>query len=118
KITVIYNRLSDHWFQPSPKVDLSRAGISSEFLLYVGNFKKHKGIETLVQAYRNRPGLPPLVLAGQNPEAEHELTEKILTTPNIRLLGFAGGDFLRALYCNAMLFVFPSLYEGFGYPPL
>jgi glycosyltransferase involved in cell wall biosynthesis len=118
KITVIYNRLSTGWFQPPPKLDLSKAGIPRDFILYVGNFKKHKGIETLIRAYASKPDLPPLILAGHNHNAEHELTEKILNLPNVRLLGFAENDFLRALYCNAMFFVFPSLYEGFGYPPL
>jgi glycosyltransferase involved in cell wall biosynthesis len=118
KITVIYNRLSSGWFQPPPKLDLAKAGIPRDFILYVGNFKKHKGIETLIQAFASKSNLPPLVLAGQNHDAEHELTEKILSMPNVRLLGFASGDFLRALYCNAMFLVFPSLYEGFGYPPL
>lgn len=118
KITVIYNRLSQHWFQPPPPIDLAKVGIPEDFLLYVGNFKRHKGIDTLLDAYCKNTALPPLVLVGQNHETEHELSEKILRTPNVRLLGFAGTDFLRVLYSRATLFVFPSLYEGFGYPPL
>ncbi len=118
KIKVLYNRLSDEWFQPPPSIDLRSLGIGDEFLLYVGNFKKHKGIDTLVAAYRQGVGLPPLVLVGQNHHLDHELSQEILNTPNLRLLGFAEPNLLRALYSKALVFLFPSRYEGFGYPPL
>ncbi|MCI0416381.1 glycosyltransferase family 4 protein [bacterium] len=118
KIRIIYNRLPQEWFQPPPAIDLNHLGIPADFLLYVGNFKKHKGIETLIQAYSRRANLPPLVLVGQGHQMDHELSARILSTPNVRLLGFADAKFLRKLYAQALLFVFPSLYEGFGYPPL
>jgi len=118
KIAVLYNRLSQEWFERPPGIDLTKAGIPQEFLLYIGNFKKHKGIDTLIEAYARSKDLPALVLVGQNHDMEHELSDKILNTPNVRLLGFARSELLRALYSRAMLFVFPSRYEGFGYPPL
>ena len=118
KVRMIYNRLSQEWFQAPPPIDLKDLGIPSDFLLYVGNFKKHKGIDTFIEAYRRRADLPMLVLVGQGHQMDHELSAKILGTPNVRLLGFADGKFLRKLYSQAILFVFPSLYEGFGYPPL
>jgi glycosyltransferase involved in cell wall biosynthesis len=118
KVKMIYNRLPQEWFQAPPAIDLQDLGIPSDFLLYVGNFKKHKGIETLIEAYSRGADLPPLVLVGQGHQMDHELSARILATRNLRLLGFAEGKFLRKLYSQAILFVFPSLYEGFGYPPL
>ena len=118
KTKVIYNRLTEDWFQPAIEIDPGSLGIAKEFLLYVGNFKKHKGIESLIEAYRRGNGLPQLVLVGQGHHADHDLTESILNTHGVRLLGWAEPEMLRALYSRALIFVFPSLYEGFGYPPL
>lgn len=118
KVDVIYNRLNEEFFQPPPPIDLQSLGVYSEFLLYAGNFKKHKGIDTLLEAYQKRPDLPQLVLVGQGHSMDHELTERILSTQKVRLLGFAGNSILRALYSKALIFLFPSRYEGFGYPPL
>ena len=118
KIHVIYNRLSQKWFGPAPKTSLDSLGIPNDFILYTGNFKKHKGIDVLMEAYRAGKDLPFLVLIGQNHDLDHDLSQQILNTPNVRLLGFGRTDFLHTLYSRAMLFVFPSRYEGFGYPPL
>lgn len=118
KLEVLYNRLSNDWFLPPPELDLSALGIASEFILYAGNFKKHKSVDLLVEAYRNLQSPPPLVLVGGNSHIDSSLLEKIWNTRGIRLLGFAESRLLRKLYSRALLFVFPSLYEGFGYPPL
>jgi len=118
KLHVVYNRLSEEWFHPAQETDLAGLGIPDEFLLYTGNFKKHKAIDVLIDAYRRGKDLPFLVLIGQNRDLDHDLSQAILNTPNVRLLGFARAEFLHALYAKAILFVFPSRYEGFGYPPL
>jgi glycosyltransferase involved in cell wall biosynthesis len=118
KIQVIYNRLDEAWFAAAPGVDLSAMGIGRDYLLYTGNFKKHKGIETLIQAYSTLRDPPPLVLAGKTGAMDSELNDRILSLPRVRLLGFADRPLLHQLYAQAMLLVMPSLYEGFGYPPL
>jgi glycosyltransferase involved in cell wall biosynthesis len=118
KVKVVYNRISDEWFDPAPEIHLEAVGIPKDFLLYVGNFKKHKGIGTLIEAYRRAQDFPALVLVGQGTHVDHELSEKIFSTPGVRLLGFASSSLLRKMYSNAQVFVFPSFYEGFGYPPL
>jgi glycosyltransferase involved in cell wall biosynthesis len=118
KLQVIYNRLNPDWMKSSPLIDLSSLGIAKDFILYVGNFKRHKGVEVLLDAFRTLKDAPQLVLAGKPDQTESELIEKCFAVPNVRVLGFAEGKVLRSLYANAMLFVFPSLYEGFGYPPL
>ncbi|HSE41683.1 MAG TPA: glycosyltransferase family 1 protein [Acidobacteriota bacterium] len=118
KIQVVYNRLSPDWIKASSSVDLSSLGIEKDFILYVGNFKRHKGVEILLDAFHTLKDPPQLVLAGKPDQTESELIEKCFATPRVRVLGFAEGKLLRSLYANAMLFVFPSMYEGFGYPPL
>lgn len=118
KIEVLYNRLQNAWFEPAPEIDLSAMGIPTEYLLYVGNFKKHKGLHTLIDAYNAIRQLPPLLLVGNAWEIDSDLNDKILAQPKIRLLGYADRGLLHKLYSRAVLFVMPSLYEGFGYPPL
>ena len=119
KTKVLYNSLSAEWFESPQRLDLHSLGIAQEFVLYVGNFKKHKRIDLLVKAYRAAgQDLPQLVLVGQGHDTDHELSEQILSLPNVRLLGFTRPKLLRALYARALVFVFPSEYEGFGYPPL
>lgn len=118
KIEVLYNRLSEEWLQPPEEMDLSTLGLPSEYVLYVGNFKKHKGIDTLIEAWSRLKNRPALVLTGKSGEMDSDLNARVFSQPDIRVLGFASGTLLRNLYRKAMLFVFPSLYEGFGYPPL
>lgn len=118
KIEVIYNRLDPQWSQPVPPLDLSSLGIEKDYLLYVGNFKKHKGLETLVDAYGLLKDPPQLVLVGKSGDTDSASLEKCFANSRIRVLGFAEGRMLRRLYADALFFVFPSLYEGFGYPPL
>jgi glycosyltransferase involved in cell wall biosynthesis len=118
KIEVLYNRLSDEWSDAPPNIDLATLGIEKDYLLYVGNFKKHKDLRTLLEAHSTLKGAPQLVLVGNAVGDDMDLYEKIFANPRVRLLGFAEGHLLRKLYAGAMLFVFPSLYEGFGYPPL
>lgn len=118
KIEVLYNRLEEDWFGPAPGLDLSAMGIGRDYLLYVGNFKKHKGVATLMEAYSRIQDPPPLVLAGRTGEIDSDLNDRIQSLPRVRLLGHADRPLLHQLYSQAMLFVMPSLYEGFGYPPL
>lgn len=118
KVQVLYNRLSEEWKASGDGYDVASLGLSKDYLLYVGNFKKHKGLDTLVQAYRKLKEPPPLVLVGKSSGIDQDLSDAIFSDPRIRVFGFADGKLLRSLYSHALLFVFPSLYEGFGYPPL
>jgi len=90
------------------------------YLLYVGNVKEFKNVPFLLDVYeelrRSEPETPPLVIAGRNSIDGFE--KRLLGTPGVRWLSEVEGRFLPALYGGARLFVFPSLYEGFGLPPL
>lgn len=96
------------------------------FFLYVGTIEPRKNLVRLVEAYAQiRPGLAPpvprLVLAGGlGWKAEPVLAriEELGLTADVKLLGSIPYAELPSLYNGALLFVFPSLYEGFGLPPL
>lgn len=89
------------------------------YLLYVGNLRPSKNTKNLIMGYaalkKERTDTPPLVLVGKSFYKEGEL-ENI--SDSVRFLGTVDHDDLPALYTGASLFVFPSLYEGFGLPPL
>jgi glycosyltransferase involved in cell wall biosynthesis len=99
------------------------------YLLSVGTSFAHKNLHGLVEAYdlycakaRARDLEPSaLYLVGLPWRGTRALTEAIVRSPNkadIRVLGPIPAAHLKALYQRAVGFVFPSLYEGFGIPPL
>jgi alpha-1,3-rhamnosyl/mannosyltransferase len=114
--------------QPAPVVEaaLRRHRIAGPYALYVGSNKPHKNLERLVAAWarlaeaRATGGLT-LVLAGHEDPKHPELRRLLARLgPETRVRQIAGvpdAD-LPALYGGAALFAFPSLYEGFGLPPL
>jgi len=92
-------------------------GIGKKYILYVGNFSPHKNLKRLVLAYRlladHLKEEYSLVLGGGKTETLGiRDAESLICIPRI------DEEDLPALYSGAELFVFPSLYEGFGFPPL
>jgi glycosyltransferase involved in cell wall biosynthesis len=95
-------------------------------VLYAGNVKPHKNLERLVQAFarvKARPGFDDLKLfligddAGRFPSLRRAV-EGLGVRQDVRFFGFVPDSTLAALYRMASVFAFPSLYEGFGLPPL
>jgi glycosyltransferase involved in cell wall biosynthesis len=80
------------------------------YLLYVGNGKPHKNVEVIVRAHGLLSNPPPLLLCGEGLER--------FVRPGIHHLSAVGDGELLALYRGASIFLFPSLMEGFGLPPL
>lgn len=103
-----------------------RYDLPEHFILYVGGFSLHKNVFALLEAAASlrKSGMENinLVMAGNtNPLFLKELNKKIRElglSENARLLGGIPGGDLAPLYNLADLFVFPSLYEGFGLPVL
>jgi len=99
--------------------------ISSPFLLYVGNAYPHKNLEGLVKVFSvihgKRPNLS-LVLVGRQDyfyKRVQEFTEKYWGEKSpVIFPGFVPDKNLKFLYSQALAYVFPSFYEGFGLPPL
>jgi len=97
--------------------------IKKDFLLYVGNHHYHKNILTLIDAYNHleERSRYNLVIAGENKWRTRELkreVEKKNLQEGVIFTGFIPSEDLPLLYNAATCFVFPSLYEGFGLPPL
>jgi glycosyltransferase involved in cell wall biosynthesis len=95
------------------------AALPGEYLLYVGGADRSKNIETLLPAV-SRLGIP-LLVAGMIPAARiGELVSRMPAQDRRRIsfLGHVPDRHLAYLYQHAAAFVFPSLNEGFGYPPL
>ena len=94
-------------------------GIPYEYAFYAGGFDGNKNVKTLAKALNIFQ--KPLVLTGLiNGDQKKELND-LLTNKSRDLIFFTGyvsDKELVLLYNKANLFVFPSLYEGFGYPPL
>lgn len=127
KIEVIYNGVEDVFRQPLPEDEIERwlrsLGIARPYLLFVGNPKPHKNLDTVVQAYaRARQLAPfdaPLVCAGNRSGSAFKIrqrAEHLGLGDRVRLLGHVAQEALPALYQGATLFLYPTLYEGFGLP--
>jgi glycosyltransferase involved in cell wall biosynthesis len=117
-------------YQPEPdaaKIQQNREkfGIIHSYILYTGNFKPHKNISTLIRAFalivKRFPEMT-LVLAGPKEEMYQDL---LFLQTSLGLGGkvvFTGKitdeETSRLLYAGAAAFVMPSLYEGFGLPPV
>lgn len=101
-----------------------RFQLAEPFVLFVGNIKKHKNLSTAVGAFagfRRKMGKEwrLVVCGGSRPGNEtYRRIETEGVREAVRFFGFVKTDDLRALYAEAALFIFPSLYEGFGLPPL
>lgn len=102
---------------------LKKYGIMRPYLLYVGNAYPHKNLERLVLAYQKikkwYPGIS-LVLVGGKDFFYDRLEQWAGNRKVVGIVfpGYVPDEDLDVLYKNAELYVFPSLYEGFGLPPL
>src|ERR1044072_1386814 len=97
--------------------------VSDDFILFVGTIEPRKNLLTLVRAFQeiSRNCQTQLVLAGDEGWLTGELHEFLRNadfSERVRFAGYLADDDLRALYSSCRVFVYPSLYEGFGLPPL
>ena len=103
---------------------IEKYGISRDFIFTVGSFEPRKNIGTLVRAYMNLPenvkNQHPLVIAGGKGwlNSEVDTLIKSQASDRVRRIGYVDEKDLPALYSAAAVFVYPSLYEGFGLPVL
>ncbi|MEM9405992.1 MAG: glycosyltransferase family 1 protein [Acidobacteriota bacterium] len=125
KIDVIYNGVDPSFFEPSDADDaeLQELGLEPGYVLFVGNPKPHKNLDRVLQAYAAaRPKLErpvPMVCAGARRGSDgilRQKTEAMGIGDAVHWLGHVPEKQLRTLYRGAGLFVYPTLYEGFGLP--
>lgn len=125
KVRVVYEAAEIETHQLSLDDEMmKKCGIIGSYMLYVGNAYPHKNLSFLVDAFalykKNGGVVKNLVLVGKDDHFYAQL-ERYIRTQNITgvLICHTVDDvMLQELYKNAHLFVFPSLYEGFGLPPL
>jgi glycosyltransferase involved in cell wall biosynthesis len=103
-----------------------RLGVADDFLLFVGTVEPRKNLLTLVRALAELKRhtdfqCPQLVIAGQKGWLTDELfalIEQSALSQRILFTGYISDADLAALYSSCRISVYPSLYEGFGLPPL
>jgi glycosyltransferase involved in cell wall biosynthesis len=94
-----------------------------DYILFVSTIEPRKNIKRLLAAYRSyrqkNPAGPRLVLIGDpgwNSREEHMLIQELASTGEVKYLGYVEQSDLPMLMAGARVFIFPSLYEGFGLP--
>lgn len=122
KISVVPNAPSVSGDAGDFSVLEERFGIRKPYLLYVGTIEPRKNLKRLIRAFKTlkaEQGIPhQLVLAGGKGWANEEIYKEAGDMPDIVFTGYISNGEKNAMYANASAFVFPSLYEGFGIPPL
>ena len=100
-------------------------GINTPYILYIGGFSTRKNVRQLIIAFQkiNSSFKKPytLILGGAVKDEGKKLVsfvESLNLQDNIIFTGYLEDTFLPILYNGAEVFVYPSLYEGFGLPPL
>ncbi len=134
KIEVIYNAVDERFTREPLPSDadriLERLAVSYPFVLYAGNIKPQKNLARLIEAFavakadlrghRELSGLKLLVIGDElskHPDLRRAVV-RARVREDVRFLGFVPYPVLRVFYARAHAFLFPSLYEGFGLPPL
>ena len=135
KIEVIYNAIDDsfrqgHATDAERQFIAERYQVNTPFLLYAGRISPHKNVVRIIEAFAalkgelNKEGKfedLKLIIIGDEVSKHPDLRRacvKAGVQNDVRFLGFVPIDVLRIFYDQAKIFVFPSLYEGFGLPPL
>jgi len=99
-----------------------RYGLPEKYILFLGTLEPRKNVESIIKAYKMNYELGirnyDLVIVGSSGWKNIELLKTIKETPGVKYIGYVDDEDKMELYKNASLFVFPSLYEGFGLPVL
>lgn len=128
RVTVTYPGINPSW-RPLPREAVEstrhRLGLPAQYLLHVGTLEPRKNLLLLLKAYVALPSelreQCPLVLVGGwgwNVGALRTYFDEVARHRGVRHLGYVLDEDLPALYNGARALVFPTHYEGFGFPPL
>lgn len=123
KVHVVYYGCEHDRFHPevapADAATLAKYGITGPFLVYVGGFTQRKNVRALLDAWKNlAPRYPNLSLALVGPAAQLEALEQEANAPRIVVIGYLDRNNLPSVMKASEALVFPSIYEGFGLPPL
>lgn len=124
KVTVIYPGVDERFFNVAAS-DIERVvrgyDLGKPYLLFVGTIEPRKNVDTILDAYSALPvdlrDHHDLVIAGPTGWAAGSTVKRLESgIPGIRVLGYVPESELPALTAGATVFVYPSFYEGFGFP--
>lgn len=135
RIEVVYNAIDQrflhgHATEADRQFLAERYQITYPFLLYAGRISPHKNLVRIIEAFSalkaelEKEGQFPdlkLIIIGDELSKHPDLRRTVVrggVQNDVRFMGFVPIDVLRIFYDLAKIFVFPSLYEGFGLPPL
>jgi glycosyltransferase involved in cell wall biosynthesis len=135
RIEVVYNAIDERFLRghasaADRELIVQRYQVTYPFLLYAGRISPHKNVVRMIEAFSalktelERDGLYPdlkLIIIGDDLSGNPDLRRTVVRSGvqnDVRFLGFIPIEVLRIFYDSAKIFVFPSLYEGFGLPPL
>lgn len=126
QIEVIYEGIEE-MFRPFPDQNLieeikKKYNIFGPYLLYIGGFEPYKNVERLLKAFGQIYSHNlKLVLAGKRGSGADRLkkiAEELGMSETVIFPGFIEEEDLPKIYAGAVFLIYPSLYEGFGFPPL
>jgi glycosyltransferase involved in cell wall biosynthesis len=135
RIEVVYNAIDErflrgHASEADRELIAQRYQVNYPFLLYAGRVSPHKNVVRMIEAFsalktelerdQAYPDLK-LIIIGDDLSGNPDLRRTVVRAGvqnDVRFLGFVPIEVLRIFYDSAKIFVFPSLYEGFGLPPL
>jgi glycosyltransferase involved in cell wall biosynthesis len=135
RVEVIYNAIDErflhgHASEADRDLIAQRYQVTYPFLLYAGRISPHKNVVRMIEAFsalktelerdQAYPDLK-LIIIGDDLSGNPDLRRTVVRSGvqhDVRFLGFVPIEVLRIFYDEAKIFVFPSLYEGFGLPPL
>jgi glycosyltransferase involved in cell wall biosynthesis len=135
RIEVIYNAIDERFMQGHATEEeqqfiAERYQVNYPFLLYAGRISPQKNLVRIIEAFSSlkaelgKESIYPdlkLIIIGDEVSRHPDLRRTVVKSGvqnDVRFLGFVPIDVLRIFYDTAKVFVFPSLYEGFGLPPL
>lgn len=113
KIKVIYPAVQIPSIYPITPISQKRP-----FILSVGKLEPRKNIPRLISAFQkaNLKDVDLLIIGHKGWNNQQSVISNQQSVPNIKFLGFVNDQMLYTLYSKALFFIYPSLYEGFGYP--
>lgn len=135
RIEVVYNAIDERFLRghasaADRELIAQRYQVTYPFLLYAGRVSPHKNVVRMIEAFSalktelEKDQLYPdlkLIIIGDDLSGNPDLRRTVVRSGvqnDVRFLGFIPIEVLRIFYDEAKIFVFPSLYEGFGLPPL
>lgn len=120
--TTLYH---DNYMEEDIQKVLNKYRIQGEYLLYLGTLEPRKNIVRLIKAYaklkEKESSTPKLVLAGRKGwmfDDIFQIVELLNLVDDVIFTGYVDAEDAPLLIKGAMVFLFPSIYEGFGMPPL